>query len=204
MYQLTEHALERVSERLNISPEWVLELLESSSVEVTCREGSPRRHRVFWSIPDESPFVAVVNKKTGVVITVLPGWRDNLSSSILTDTDPAAGTVHTAHIRKAVVHEAMRLAGITPPPARKSERAFDKEFVARYLDCKGMNKVKVVARMKDGDDLDEKLDAAIEKAMQLAGEHGALGMTIELRNRGELTSLQEWVLEEAVSYGVGE
>lgn len=204
MYQLTEHALERVSERLSIPPEWVLELLESSSVEVACREDSPRRHRVFWSIPDESPFAAVVNKKTGVVITVLRAWREDLSSAILTDIDPAGGTIHTAHIRKAVVHEAMRLAGITPPPARKAERAFDKEFIARYLDCKGMNKVKVVARMKDGDDLDEKLDAAIEKAMQLAGEHGALGMAIELRNRGEITPLQEWVLEEAVSYGIGE
>lgn len=200
-YSLSEHALERVTERLSMSTKWTLSQIEAGAVEVACNENSPRRHRIFWSIPDEAAFVAVVNRGTGSVITVYPARRENLSHSILTDTDPETGIIHTVYARTRTIHAAMQLAGITPPP-RVQQRAFNKEFVARFVTRSGQAKTKVLGRIKDGADIDAALPAVIAKALELSAVHGTLGLTIELRNRGEMNVIQEWVLEESVSYGL--
>lgn len=203
MYTLSEHALERVQERLTISPDWVLTLLEKQSVEVVCNENSPRRHRVFWSIPDEGAFVAVVNRGTGSVITVYPARHEDLSKLVLTDRDPVARVVHTAYIDSRTTWGAMRLAGLTPP-VRTTPRAFNQVFVARFLTSEGRAKTKIIGRVNKGLDIDDALPDAIAKAVELSEQMGTLGMTIELRNRDDINVIQEWVLEEAVSYGVGE
>lgn len=203
MYKLSEHALERVQERLTINPEWVLTLLEKHSVEVVCNENSPRRHRVFWSIPDEGAFVAVVNRHTGEVITVYPVLREDLTKLILTDRDPVAGKIHTAYVNSRTTGTAMRLAGLVPP-AHTTPRAFSKVFVARFLTREGQAKTKIIGRVNEGADIEDALPDAIAKAVDLSEKMGTLGMTIELRNRDDISVIQEWVLEEAVSYGVGE
>jgi hypothetical protein len=203
MYTLSEHALERVQERLTISPDWVLTLLEKQSVEVVCNENSLRRHRVFWSIPDEGAFVAVVNHASGEVITVYPALREDLSKLILTDRDPVARVVHTAYVNSRTTWGAMRLAGLTPP-VRTTPRLFSQVFVARFLTREGQAKTKIIGRVGEGADIEDALPDAIAKAVELTEKMGTLGMTIELRNRDDINVIQEWVLEEAVSYGVGE
>lgn len=202
MYTFSEHALERVRERLTISPDWALSLLEKSSVEVVCYKDSPRRHRVFWSIPDEGAFVAVVNRGTGEVITIYPARRENLSRSILTDTEPATGVIHTAYVNSRTMREAMTLVGISPR-TRNTPRAFDMIFVARFLTRDGQAKTKTIGRMSEGTDIDDALPGVIEKAVGMSAEKGWLGLTIELRQRDSIYILDEWVLDESVSYGMG-
>lgn len=201
MYTFSEHALERTQERLSISPEWVLSLLEKNSVEVICNENSPRRHRVFWSIPDEEAFVAVVNRGTGEVITIYSARRENLSYRILTDRDAATGVVHTTYVRSSTIRTAMRMVGLAPFK-RNTARSFDKEFIARFLNREGQSKTKLIGRVPEGLDVDAVLPDVINKAVKLSEKNGNLGLTIELRNRGSLDIIQEWVMDEAVSYGV--
>lgn len=203
MYTLTEHALERVKERLTISPEWVLSLLGKHAVEVTCNEDSPRRHRVFWSVPDEEAFVAVVNRNTGEVITIYSARRDNLSHRILTDRDPKTGKMHTTYVKSNTIRGAMRLVGIAPAK-RSMARSSDKELVARFITRDGQAKTKIIGRISNGVDVDDALSGALDKAVSLSEANGWLGLTIELRSRGSLDILQEWVVDEAISYGVGE
>lgn len=203
MHMLSKHALERVKERLTISPDWVLALLDKHSVEVVCNVNSPRRHRVFWSIPDEGAFVAVVNHASGEVITVYPALREDLSKLILTDRDPAAGVIHTAYVNSRTTWAAMRLAGIVPP-AKITPRSYDKEFVARFLTRGGQAKTKIIGRAAEGADIDDILPGIIEKGVELSAVNGYLGLTIELRKRGDINVIQEWVLEEAVAYGMEE
>lgn len=203
MYSLSEHALERVKERLTISPEWVLSLLEKKSVEVTCNEKSPRRHRVFWSIPDEGAFVAVVNIKTGEVITVYSARRDDLSFRVLTDVDAANGEIHVIYARPRIIRAAMLLSGINPPK-RTMAKSFDKEFVARFMTRDGQSKNKIIGRAAEGEEIDDVLPAVIERAAALSALHGNLGLTIELRYRKSFQIIQEWVIDEPISYGIGE
>ena len=156
-----------------------------------------------FNIPDEGAFVAVVNHTSGEVITVYPALREDLSKLILTDHDPVARVVHTAYVNSRTTRLAMRLAGLTPPKLT-TPRLFSRVFVARYLTREGQPKTKIIGRVSEGADIEDALEGAIAKAVELSEKNGTLGMMIDLRKRDDINVIQEWVLEEAVSYGVGD
>lgn len=210
MCKVSNHAKTRIRERLTISWRRVAELVDKHSVEFPLIQGGGYAYRVFWSLPDEEAFVAVCNAYSSEILTVIPAMKESRNEDGVlvqkvfkrTTSSGTVGGVVTRRLR----HEAMKLAGLTPPAlkslASAMPRAFDKEFVARFVTRNGQARTKVVGRMKDADDIDTALPAVIEKAIALSAEHGTLGLTIELRNRGEINVIQEWVMEDAVAYGV--
>ncbi len=208
MYTFSEHALERINERLTMSPEWVLALLENNAVEVNhiCAEDINNRHLAFWSIPDELAFVAVVDIADRHVITIFPA-----SPHVIHKHQNRDGRVYATRVSNRTIFKCMRLVGLKKPKHRevgdappKQGRAYHQVFVARFLTREGKNKTKEIGRMTESDDLEDVLPSVIEAAVDVSVKFGTLGLTIELRNRGCFDILQEWVMDEAVVYGVGE
>jgi len=69
----SDHAFDRVKERLSLTDTDVLKILEKELyVLVGDETGSNRRHCLFYSYPDSCCFVAIQDKKDGTIITVLP------------------------------------------------------------------------------------------------------------------------------------
>ena len=70
--RFTEHALERVGERLHLSHKEVAQLLDQDMCVALGKDGSSNRvHKLFYSEPDSFWFVAVQDAATGEVITVI-------------------------------------------------------------------------------------------------------------------------------------
>ena len=69
--KLSEHALQRVSERLHLTDTEVLEILDND-LTVDIGTEDVRVHRLFYSTVDEMCFVAIQDSWDGIVITVLP------------------------------------------------------------------------------------------------------------------------------------
>lgn len=71
--KFTEHAFERVGERLHLSHEEVAQLLDEDKCVPLGKDGSSNRlHKLFYSKPDSYWFVAVQDEVTGEVVTLLP------------------------------------------------------------------------------------------------------------------------------------
>lgn len=69
----TEHAFDRVAERLHLLHEDVAHLLEEDKYILLGKDGSSNRvHKLFFSQPDKYWFVAVQDETTAEVVTVLP------------------------------------------------------------------------------------------------------------------------------------
>ena len=76
---ITQHALERVYERLHLPVDEIIEILDNGvTTSIGYEHGSTRRlHRLFYSPVDEQCFVAVQDQKNGEVVTILPPDFDN-------------------------------------------------------------------------------------------------------------------------------
>lgn len=71
--RFSRHAFDRVEERLTIPKAEVAAILDSGeAVPIGSETGSSRLHRLFYSIPDDTCFVAVQDERSGTVVTVLP------------------------------------------------------------------------------------------------------------------------------------
>lgn len=81
---LTYHAKERVAERTKMDEDEVLAILGSHQhIVVGIEPFTDKVHKLYYSIVDESHFVAVQNNSTGEVVTVLPiEFRSYLDQSI--------------------------------------------------------------------------------------------------------------------------
>lgn len=67
-----EHARVRVRERLSLTEEEIISILDGGKAITVGREmRSGRLHRAFWSEADQSCFVAVQDEKSNQVITIL-------------------------------------------------------------------------------------------------------------------------------------
>lgn len=72
MIKFRRHAIKRIRERLNISPEQVRDLLEQNKdVPIGVHGKTKLTHRLFYSKPDNNFFVAVHDLLTNEIITVL-------------------------------------------------------------------------------------------------------------------------------------
>lgn len=78
---LSIHAFMRVSQRIRLTPETVMQLLDSGAVVNVGRETATNRdHLLFYSDADHACFVAIQDHLTGQVVTVLPlDYHDNLA-----------------------------------------------------------------------------------------------------------------------------
>ena len=76
---ITLHALERVHERLHLTAEEIIGILDNGiTTSIGYEHGSTRvLHRLFYSPVDEQCFVAVQDQKNGEVVTILPPDFDN-------------------------------------------------------------------------------------------------------------------------------
>jgi hypothetical protein len=71
--RFSEHALERVKERLSLSIEEVAAILDHDlAVFVGIDEYSNRHRRLFFSVPDNNFFIAIQDADSGEVVTILP------------------------------------------------------------------------------------------------------------------------------------
>lgn len=69
----TQHAFDRVTERLSLSQREVAQILDSGeTIPLGLERGSNKMHRLFYSSHDNQCFVAVQDDSTGEVITILP------------------------------------------------------------------------------------------------------------------------------------
>ena len=80
----SHHATKRVTQRTKLTRLELASVLDHRLfVHVGNEPGLPREHLLFYSLPDEDFFVAVRDKMTGVVVTVLPlDYHANLAWSI--------------------------------------------------------------------------------------------------------------------------
>jgi hypothetical protein len=80
----SRHAFERVLERLTLDPEEIAELLDWRLVVPIAEEkGSGRVHLLFYSEPDRLCFVAVQDRFSKTVITILPiDFYENINTRV--------------------------------------------------------------------------------------------------------------------------
>ncbi len=97
----THHAWSRVLDRLSLTPAELSRILDRDlAVDIGYEEGTRRIHRLFYSVPDQTCFVAIQDEKNGAVITVLPlDFHENIAW----------------RVAEAAQEEARRL--MIPPPA---------------------------------------------------------------------------------------
>lgn len=73
MIWFTKHAFARVRERLSIIQEEISRFIaEGQTVNVGTEPGTTRDHLLFYSQPDNYYFVAVYDRESSVVVTILP------------------------------------------------------------------------------------------------------------------------------------
>lgn len=71
--RFTEHAFERVEERLHLTHDDVARVLNEGKYVPLGKDGSSNRlHKLFYSEPDSFWFVAVQDEKTDEIVTILP------------------------------------------------------------------------------------------------------------------------------------
>lgn len=70
--EITQHASERVFERLALNPTEVALLVEHKSIPVGRDRTGLLVYSVFYSVPDDDYAIAVQDERTGEVLTVLP------------------------------------------------------------------------------------------------------------------------------------
>jgi hypothetical protein len=80
----SHHAAKRVTQRTLLTRSELASVLDHRLfVHIGNEPGLPREHLLFYSLPDENFFVAVRDKLTGAVVTVLPlEYHENLAWSI--------------------------------------------------------------------------------------------------------------------------
>jgi len=74
----TEHAFDRVKERLHLSHKEAAKIINNDqAIPIGFENRTNRKHLLFYSIPDECCFVIVFDVKTREVITILPtNWHN--------------------------------------------------------------------------------------------------------------------------------
>lgn len=75
----SRHATDRLLEFLSLNAMEVGQILDDELFVLIGEEGQRKVHKLFWSKPDLSWFVAVQDKLDGEVITILPVHYHNLS-----------------------------------------------------------------------------------------------------------------------------
>lgn len=101
----SKHAFMRLSERTQIDVADVSHLLDVGAfINTGCKPGFNKEHLVFYSLKDEVPFVAVRDRLSGTVVTVLPlDYHENLAWPIsLSDQEKARKLAVTAPERKKI------------------------------------------------------------------------------------------------------
>lgn len=80
----SQHACERITERLTMEPDEVADLLDwNLTVKIGQEKGTGRIHRLFYSHDDHQCFVAIQDEETRTVVTVLPvNYYENLAWKI--------------------------------------------------------------------------------------------------------------------------
>ena len=67
------HAFDRVKERLSLSPDETMEIIEKEkTIPIGIESSSNRSHDLFFSIPDNKCFVSVKDINDGTIITIVP------------------------------------------------------------------------------------------------------------------------------------
>ncbi len=203
-YQLTPHCILRVRERSHLSPQAILDLLnQGMAVEGPGEPGGEYVGLVFWSQQDETAYLAVVYRKSGEVITVMPARRED-GANVMVYARRRGALVWRAWVKNKHIRQAMAAAGVPPPPepespAQRAARPY--EIVARYLAGDGRQRVKKLGKLSADIDPDEAdLAQAADSASRLAADTGAVGLVIEVRQPGSVTPVREWVLSEPIAY----
>jgi len=75
------HAFDRVSDRLSIAHDDLIEIINSGlNINVGQEKSTNRVHKLFYSDNDKSCFVVIQDIKTGTIITILPiDYHDNIA-----------------------------------------------------------------------------------------------------------------------------
>lgn len=134
-FTLTEHAQLRLSERTSIRPDEI-DALVQRGVSMTYPRFSARAMRIFWSEADTRAYLAVHDKETREIITILNAysfgrdgvvrWKSYADHSVRSDPNFSA-RVKPIHILKclkkagAQIPQSLYLAGVresAPPPER--------------------------------------------------------------------------------------
>lgn len=70
---LSLHGSDRLDQRTKLSERDIMEILDSGAyVDIGHEPGFDRRRLLFWSPPDQKPFVAIRDGAVGNVVTILP------------------------------------------------------------------------------------------------------------------------------------
>ena len=79
--KFTKHATSRIEKRTRLSIKQLADILDSEQpVYVGCNKGTSRIHRLLYSGKDDEFFVAVQDRRSGDVITLLPiDYHENLA-----------------------------------------------------------------------------------------------------------------------------
>ncbi len=89
--QFSEHALERVSERLSMPQHELAEMLNKNmTVDIGFEQGSNRMHRLFYSKQDRLCFLAIQDMKNGTVVTVIPADNHGTTRHVSLDAQVKA------------------------------------------------------------------------------------------------------------------
>lgn len=120
---LSQHANERLNERTTMEREELMELLDRGAFINTGKApGFNREHLLFWSVKDEQPFVAIRDKLSGKVVTVLPlDYHKNLAWDVNDERVQAAqemAEIAEANPRPAPEKSMYGTEGHNRPPTR--------------------------------------------------------------------------------------
>jgi len=104
----SRHAFERVLERLTLEPDEVAELLDwRLVVPIGEEKGSGRVHLLFYSEPDRLCFVAVQDRFSKTVITILPiDFYENINTRVPWPLQAQARDLATRHHLHPAAQEA--------------------------------------------------------------------------------------------------
>lgn len=137
----SHHAAKRVTQRTLLSRSELASVLDHRLfVHIGNEPGLPREHLLFYSLPDENLFVAVRDKLTGAVVTVLPlDYHENLAWSISPAQMKKAKEVAR---REAMETEANALVTIQPLGSATPEAPISLVVSCIYLTSSGRTAVK--------------------------------------------------------------
>lgn len=87
-YKLSAHAVEQTKARTDFDPAQLAEHLSKTGVLTRSQPGGDTENIAFWSPRDEWPFIAIANRFTGDVLTVLEAVHRSLPIDVTDWTDP--------------------------------------------------------------------------------------------------------------------
>lgn len=151
-YELLSHARQRVLERTSMTPEAVGEALAERGVLTRSAPGGDFDNVVFWSVEDREAFVAVVNRFTWEVLTVVPAINPDTDNRILlTDGRNPEDSEWTGYPRWRDLRYAIIRAENGWPDCMLTQRIEKKQQIAEELQMRA-RQPRLVVRLRVGMD----------------------------------------------------